>query len=177
MKRLLAAVAFIIAAVLLSGHAALFAQNLQTATKPPWERGDAYLYGRFFAQVMQMNQQADEADRLGMNSTYLRTYFQVKAQLNSSETILLNQITAKLAAKLVQYDANAEKLRRDRHLAAQTARANNQPIPPLPAAIKQIPAGRDALILAAQSASFEFRRRRICAAQCLPKDARTLEAA
>jgi hypothetical protein len=66
----------------------------------PWERGDRYLYQRFFAHVNSINQRADDAERQGMNSYYLRNYIQKTALLYPSQVAVLNQVAAELATLL-----------------------------------------------------------------------------
>jgi AraC-like DNA-binding protein len=118
--------------------------------KHPWERGDQYLYGKFFALVNRVDADADEADRAGMSSQYLRNYFQTKAALAPTQVILLNQTARDLAAQLAQYDSKTAELRQQRHVLVQKKRMNGEPIPPVPAQILGPQAGRDALVLQAR---------------------------
>jgi hypothetical protein len=120
------------------------------AMKRPWERGDQYLYGHFFAHVSRVNQQAEEAEQLGMNSGYLRGYFQTTVQLTAAEAVLLNQVAADLSAQLAAYDANAKQVRTDWHVVVQRSRLNHEAIPPTPAQVRSLQPGRDALILQAR---------------------------
>ena len=126
------------------------AKSAPVMAKHPSERGDQYFYGKFFALINRVSAEADQADRDGMNSKYLRNYFQTKVPLNSEQVVLLNQTASDLAAQLAQYDAKAAELRQQRHVLVQKNRMNGAPIPPLPAQILGLQPGRDALILQAR---------------------------
>lgn len=143
----------LVAAILLVALAQTTSTTTPAAQRvglPPWERGDQYLYRVFFANVTRMNQQAEDAERLGMNSQYLRTYYQNSAQLEPWQTTLLNQTAAELAARLAQYDERAKALRKEWHIVVQTKRQRHEPVPPIPAQIRTLQAGSEALILQAR---------------------------
>jgi hypothetical protein len=116
----------------------------------PWERGDRYLYQRFFAHVNSINQRADDAERQGMNSYYLRNYIQKTALLYPSQVAVLNQVAAELANNLAQYNATAAEARKDWHILVQRKRLSHEPVTPVPAQIRALQAGRDTLVLQAR---------------------------
>lgn len=151
MKRISVALLFVIVAALL----VVLAQTPSTTPKSaigkaPWERGDQFLYRVFLAQVTRISEQADEAERLGLNSQYLRSYYINTAQLNASEAVLLSEVASDLASQLAQYDANARELRTRWHVLVQRKRLNHEPISPVPKELRELQAGRDALILRAR---------------------------
>jgi AraC-like DNA-binding protein len=106
-----------------------------------------FVYDMFFAHVTRLADDATRADRAGMNSQYLRRFYQDNVQLSASEVLAVNQIASELAKQLSQYDADAAALQKQRDLEIQTAMQSGKPVPAASAAVLHLQEGRDALIL------------------------------
>lgn len=133
-------------------HAAPQEQEQARAAQTPANNVPEHvLYWHMFRHHNFMHRKADEAERKGEDSSYMRNFYKREAKLDDSSAAALRQVAAEVEIEVGALDAQARKII-DAYRAKQGGGElkKGQPLPPPPAELAALQERRDSAILNAR---------------------------
>jgi len=125
--------------------------QLRLQQSPPITVPDYIVYGALFHHVVEVKQQADQAQSSGEDASSLRSFFQRQMDLSQEHARKLDEIASECVIEVAKQDAKAKEVIRAFKTQYPPGEVKaSKTLPPPPAELQQMQEERNAIILRAR---------------------------